>query len=320
MNSYYKDSFIFFREACSKMDENITKEVIIQISLNLALGFERLLKGILVDKNPIFILVDPSFENSFKALFQDLPLYVKDNKKTPEKDGNQDTITFRTSVIRAKSFSKIVLGNESKLFAISKARDIIAHSELKYLDLNLLESIIKVDFINVIEDFSKELEIPLVKFVGGNKSKLSKISILSEKNLFLKIDKLIAHHKSVWEEHKNHEGYVTKQKKVTSSLALSKYTGTIKCPACLQTAIVQLKPISEYDSFLEQNILLRYDVTALICKFCKLNTRDLAILNALGIPNESINKACVSCEDRLTSNESGICNDCEKKSNDLLWF
>lgn len=63
MNNYFLDSGIFLKEVSKTVHDKIEHFQIIQQTMNLALGLERLLKGILYDVNPTYILIDSDFKN-----------------------------------------------------------------------------------------------------------------------------------------------------------------------------------------------------------------------------------------------------------------
>ena len=64
MNSYFTDSHVLFKDLAKKISNNEvnTDMEAIQSTLLFALGIEKLLKGMLFDLNPLFILENAEFK------------------------------------------------------------------------------------------------------------------------------------------------------------------------------------------------------------------------------------------------------------------
>ena len=69
MNEFYKDAQYFAHYISENFEEVLDDNLVIQLTLNWALCVEHYLKGILYDINPIYILVNPDFKNSAKAIY-----------------------------------------------------------------------------------------------------------------------------------------------------------------------------------------------------------------------------------------------------------
>lgn len=245
MNNYHKDSQLFFREVASGVTEELEKHQVVQLAMNLALGCERLLKGILYDINPTYILNEPTFKNSVQVLYGSSLL--PGAKKSPElaKEINSDVITFKNSLLRAQLVSVTTKQHKHILFAISDARDVIAHCELNLLNFEQIKEIIQRDFFTMIKQYATELGFKPTLYFESHIEQLSKISIAHQTDLDIKIKMLLELHREKWESAKNLPGYSKKRQKVTGVMLRAANRGKTKCPACSQDAVVHFQPIIE---------------------------------------------------------------------------
>ena len=69
MNRFHSDSHILFKDLAKKIVEKqiVTNMDAIQSTLMFALGIEKLLKGVIYDVNPVFILENAEFKNAFSV-------------------------------------------------------------------------------------------------------------------------------------------------------------------------------------------------------------------------------------------------------------
>ena len=91
---------------------------IINLTMCFALAIERLLKGILFDVNPLYILMEPDFKNSCKVLYSRKLIPEKVDSNELAKNTNEDVITYRNSLIMAQHFSSTISNNKALLFHI----------------------------------------------------------------------------------------------------------------------------------------------------------------------------------------------------------
>jgi|EndMetStandDraft_4_1072995.scaffolds.fasta_scaffold01036_6 hypothetical protein len=317
MNEYHKDSQLFFREVAKGILEDLTKQQVIQLALNLALGCERLLKAILFDINPCYVLNDPTFKNSIQVLYSRKLIPASKGSNELLKNVNGDVITFRNSILRAQLVSPTTEEHKNILFAISDARDIIAHCELKLLNLDQIKKIIQRDFFTMLRSYAAELDIKASVYFESYNDRLSRISIAHQTDLTTKIALIIERHRAKWDVMKNDSGYI-KQQEISTGIALtlgemgSKDKGKVDCPACGQEALIFMQPIVEMDSFILEKIIIGYEIKKLRCYYCKLQVDDPSMLDQLEIKNNSISRTCLQCGIVMTNNPSGICNGCEE--------
>jgi Zn finger protein HypA/HybF involved in hydrogenase expression len=251
--------------------------------MNLALGCERLLKGILYDINPTYILNEPTFKNSVQVLYG--KKLLPGSKGSPELAAkfNGDVITFRNSLLRAQLVSATTEQHKNILFAISEARDIIAHCELSQLNTEQIKGIIQRDFYTMLKSFAEELNIKPSMYFEHFGDRISKISIAHQTDLSIKVRMLLELHLEKWHVFKTNSDFILRQKKVTRQLLNQQNKGKTKCPACEQEAVVILQTVLEFSTPTMTVSVIGYEAKRLNCYFCKLKIEDPAILDHLGI-------------------------------------
>ncbi|RZK25988.1 MAG: hypothetical protein EOO43_04090 [Flavobacterium sp.] len=283
MNNYHKDSFIFFQEVAKRAQKDISKGEVIQLGLNLALGCERLLKGILYDVNPIYVMIEPDFKHTIQTIYSSRIIDGLKQSKELAKDPNSDVITFSNSIIKAQFVSKVVFDHKNVLFSIGRARDIIAHCELSLLDINNLKEIIIRDFYTMIDAFANELKISSSKYFENQEIKLAKLSGSLQTDLKQKIKLLLESHLKTWQGNKDNEDYVSKKRNITQNVYATDEKDKVICPACLQTALVYLRAIMEFNPNSMEIHLMGYEARKLRCFYCKLEVIDPSVLDYLNI-------------------------------------
>lgn len=290
MNNYLSDSGIFFQQVSNGIQDTISDNEIIQLSFNLALGFERLLKGILYDINPTYILINPDFQNSLKILYPDKIISENSTSQKLEADEKKivlnpkgDVITFKTSIAYSAIISKSVHNHKNVLYVISKSRDIIAHCELNLLNKENMRDILQRDFYTTLKSFAKELKIDDSHFFDKNQEKLFQISQLKQTDLTKKINLLLEVHKDKWNSLKGNPDYFNDRTTVTSNIYTFRNKEEIICPSCGNKALISKKSIEEFNfSTLEEEII-GYQIKKLKCYYCELEITDAAILDELKI-------------------------------------
>jgi len=310
MNNYLSDSGIFFKEVSRRIQETIPDNEIIQLSFNLALGCERLLKGILYDINPTYVLIEPDFKHSLKVLYPSKIISEALATKELANKPNSDVISFSNSLLKSQLVSKSVHNHKNVLFVISNSRDIIAHCELNQLDKEKMREILQRDFYTMLKSFAIELNIKQSHFFDGSHIKLSRISGSKQTDLNAKMELLIDEHRGKWNSLKGNVGYVEDKKQVTFFAYESGNKEKIDCPSCENEALIYLKPINEYDFTKLEEEVIGYQVKKLKCQYCKLEVSDPAMLDNLGITDRKIhtNKNCTRCGQLI--NTGDICPMC----------
>ncbi|SCY60647.1 hypothetical protein SAMN02927916_2553 [Flavobacterium anhuiense] len=318
MNNYLKDSFVFFNEVSRRIEYTIPDNEIIQLAFNMALGCERLLKGILYEINPTYILIEPDFKHSLQTLYPDKILSTISGSKQLENKPNSDVITFNNSLLRTQLVSESTINHKNILFTISKARDIIAHCELNQLEKQSIKEIIQRDFYTMLLSFSKELQIDKRHFFDGKHIKLSKISASLQTDLNEKLKILIETHQEIWKSLSGNENFITQKEKSTQTILDSRHKDKIECPSCKNIAIIYLKPIVEFNQLRLLEETIGHEIIKLKCEFCKLEINESSILDKLGIRNRKLhrNSECIYCGIPLEEGET--CNHCSSGSINIV--
>lgn len=314
MNNYLSDSGVFFREVSRRIQNEISDNELIQLTFNLALGCERLLKGILYDINPTYILTEPDFKHSLKTLYPDKIIPDFKGSKELAIKPNSDVITFSNSLLKSQIVSNSVQNHKNVLFVISNSRDIIAHCELNLLEKEKIKEILLRDFYTMIKSFATELSIKQSHFFDGSHIKLARISRLHHTDLNKKLELLIDEHRGKWQSLKGNPGYIADKNDVTHLIYQSKNKEETSCPACGNVALIYLKPIKEYDFSKLEEELIGYQVKKIKCQYCKLEINDPAVLDNLGISDRKIhtNSNCLYCGQVIVDGE--ICAHCNNES------
>jgi hypothetical protein len=282
MNEYFKDSFVFLRKAASIIDDSIDFNQMIEASLHFALGIERILKGILWDINPIYVLNDPSFKNSAPILYHE-KLYKVRSPEITDKPSS-DVLTYRTSLLRVLAFSRVARQFSGLLFALSEYRDIIVHRPLAELEAKKLEKLLLYDFITVIKEFSEELNIPLVDLVGDSESKLRLLAPDFAVDIEQRMKDKIAFYKSEWELIKRNQAKMKALEPLLKKYSNEWNTDHMKCPACENTAIMSIEP--DYEVMDGEAVITGIFPTGLRCSFCGFNASDYEEIDYLNLSDK----------------------------------
>lgn len=238
-NDFIDDATLFIKKASLIVNKGngLEREDIIEGILFFALGLERILKAILFKLNPIYVLKSQDFSNSVAILYKAslLPNY-KDNQEISKKP-NSDVLTFKLSLLRAKSVSKTTDKHTALLFSLSNLRDIIAHNHLSRLDIEKLKTMLLRDFYPLILDYSNELSLPINNFLGPLATDLATISAEHQETIEDKVNMILDAHKKKWEERKTDTTLAEKAKKETKEAdskgnTRESFTVIYDCPAC----------------------------------------------------------------------------------------
>jgi hypothetical protein len=161
---YLTDSKRFLRIAFRDVKNTITPDEAIQSTLFFALGIEKLLKYLLSNINPTFVLKIPDFKHSAPSLYKEL--IVNRGNSEIENKPNSDVITFGTSLARAKTFSTVAQKHGQLLGTVSHWRNVIAHLPSDSLDETKVNMMLRRDAALLVQDFCLELDLSLEDFLG----------------------------------------------------------------------------------------------------------------------------------------------------------
>lgn len=271
-SDYLADAQKLIRLSSFHISASMTPEETIQGALLFSLGVEKLLKYLLAEINPIFILKIADFKHSAPSLYSDK--IVSTGKEIDTKP-DSDVITFRISLGRSKVFSKVAHKHSQLLFTLAHWRDVIAHRPTSELDLSKVELMLKKDAIPLIREFSEELQISLSDFFGAEELRLSGLSqLLTNREKFeTEMNQMLTSHKAIWEHRSTNAEFTSRANDLTSTLL--KHSGVdflyeeIPCPACSNLCVVRIEP--DYDYADGESYLSGVYAAQLHCYYCGLN-------------------------------------------------
>ena len=308
MNKYTKDSLLFLKDVSKSINKEINDYDLIKTTFTLALGLERLIKGILYDVNPTYIFIEPDFKHSAKNLYGALLIQGNERSKQLSDKPILDVLTFSNSLLRAELFSKTIFTYKNTLFQICNARDIIAHCDLDLLNMIDLSNILKRDFYCIIKSFSLELKIPQYSFFEGKHIKLSRLSSELQTDLDTKFDLIKDTQLGIYKLMIKQQGYKEDKDKTTKQIMSFPFKRIEICPVCENDAIIYLQPIISPDSS-----IIGATAKKIKCQYCKLEINDPAMLDKLDIKGDIYNiPKCAKCGELLgKESPTELCDICE---------
>lgn len=275
LNEYFNDSKLFLNNASERLASHLTNVAVIEGILFFALGMERILKGLLYEINPIYILKNQEFKHSAPSLYKSKMLENTGHNSEISTKPDGDVLTFKLSLSRVKVFSRSAHANSSLLYTLSNYRDIIVHRPLSELNIKKLTKLLQKELFRVVESFSSEIGVAVSEFFGINTERVKKISIdiLKGEEFERQINAKISQHTELWSQHKDDANYVALAERITASLLKQKSNDymfdLIECPVCRNNALVRIEP--DYDISDGEGYLAGVYVDSLNCHFCGLN-------------------------------------------------
>ncbi|HCZ9282949.1 TPA: hypothetical protein O4H39_004594 [Vibrio alginolyticus] len=283
MNPYIEDSKLFFGTTARMISEEMDTATVVQASMSFALAMERVLKGILYEVNPIYILMDPSFKNSVSALYSSK---IQNKTKEVSDNPNEDVITYRTSLIRAEVVSKLAQEKKSVLFYLSECRDVIAHNELRHLDIERMSLMLKKDFFIIADAVAKDFKLDLHNLLSHQDTRLSKISSPLQESISDKVGILLGLHSRKWDVLKQTPGYIADKDEMLAQILVTENKFSCECPACGNTAALYTKPEVEFNKYMNQEVVTGYFITRIKCVYCKFDIKDYDYISYLDETNK----------------------------------
>jgi len=286
-NSFYKDASRVFKVISKDIaDEKLNNDwLVIQNSLLFAIGIEKLLKSILYDINPLYILEQPDFKNSVLVEYAES---VKDKSELGSKKPDGDVIAFQSSVLRCIAFSKTVLDHKNTLMGLKNFRDIIVHHNFSNLDLNAMRTMLLRDYYPLLSELSSKHDLAAQgNFFNNLHSKLASISGALQDDVEKQIKLNIESKQSKWNQMSGSHTFNRKAcEQETLTLLNKDFTYPTTCPSCNNYAIVFTTPIMEYDVYRQELTQTGLETKGLECAFCKLKVHDAKELDYLNIKPE----------------------------------
>jgi hypothetical protein len=273
-NQYYKDSFEFFKRVSKNIAKNklLSDFEVTQNVLFFAIGVEKLLKGILYNINPLYILKNSDFKNSAGVCYKSLVKNDGDLNKKPE----SDVIAFHSCIMFSSVFSQSVMDNKNTLMKLKDARDIIIHCTLKELVIEELKTLLERDFYPLLDAVDQELHLGgQLNFFNNNQSILAFKSSELQINIVNRIELRKKAAESRWKQIRGTKFYTgIETQEITDFLLSGKNVFPTDCPVCGNEALFYANPIREYNPSLRKEVQVGLIPKKLDCKFCLFEVSD----------------------------------------------
>jgi len=277
MNEFFFEARTFIGKGFELVKPKMVDFDALLALLLCSIGIEKILKGILFDINPLYVLNNFKFEESTELFYKEriIDENIKNNIKIRTRD--LYLISFSTAIKRCKFFSKTVSDHITLLHKVAEARNVIAHNICSHLniDRNFLRPFLLRDLNPLIRKFSKELKfrkdtfftpIPWEISLYGDEKKIQ------EKDLSEEILEKFTEHKIIWDDHKADQKYFKEKFDFTKRKERKGFNILISCPVCENESLLYYEPDVEYEHGI--NVFNGLYVTELECNFCGLNIFD----------------------------------------------
>lgn len=283
---YLADAQKLTKLASPHINSSMSPENAIQGALLFALGVEKLLKHVLADINPIFILKVADFKHSAPSIYGNRIVHTGKNDEIDTKP-DSDVITFRVSLGRSKVFSKAAIKYSQMLYTLAHWRDVIAHRPTSELDLAKVARMLQKDAFPLVTEFAAELGISLSEFFGDDEKRLTELSskLTNREKFETEMNQLLANHLALWEHRSSQGDFAAQANDITFSLL--KQTGAdyaydgVTCPACGNLCTVRIEP--DYDYADGESYQSGVYAEQLQCFFCDLKIDTYEALSCVDV-------------------------------------
>jgi DNA-directed RNA polymerase subunit RPC12/RpoP len=283
-NPYLRDAPYFLQRAIDAIADEADGPENLSHALDLALGFERILKGILWNEHPAFTLVDETFANMTKVLYADkMRKAGAEPGANQKKEANADSVTFRTAAARARLFSNAAQEQFSILMKLGHVRDIVVHNDLAVLDLKDTTFFIRRNLHPLLVAFSAEELFDAYAMMADAEAKLGKMAVDYIEDLETRVAKRLARHVELYRRRRTPVEYAFP---AVSKPTSDQWDTPMDCPACGQKAFVREEV--DFDYVDRQAIPTGAFITHLRCPHCRLFVEDYEELEEMGITRESL--------------------------------
>jgi len=263
--------------AADVIDKQMTDEQIFDSALFFAFGVERLFKAMLVEVNPLYILDDPSFENSMEVLHSKrLHQPTLKKKQLP----NRNVLTFTSAMLRAAHLCKTVHAHQGALGKLNDIRGVLVHGCRCDLNSDEVKRFLGRTFFPLVSALAVECKFELKKVVGSRKDALDKLSkrLLREEAVGEIVETLLDKHRLEWESKKDDDLNRSLAERLTKNLLdeepslLGRSTLDYACPACQEECVMYVEPEVEVED--GAAVIKGSYVSGLSCLFCGLEIND----------------------------------------------
>lgn len=283
-DEYLADAQRLIGMAGKGITERMDDKEVIAATTFFSLGVERLLKFILADVNPVFVLSNGDFKNAAPCLYKHR--FVSDDKHSvTASKPDHDVVSFRVALQRALLFSVGIKENSQLLYSLANHRDILAHRPLSELDILKAKRLLTKDAYKLLNDICSERAMPINEFFGEEDQRLHTLSDKQqgEEAFAQDMSARLAQHKALWIERSSNAEFVAQAEHQTASLLDRSGQDfsyePIKCPACSQEAVARIEPDYDYDAAERMSFMIGVFVDSISCRFCDLKLTDYEELN-----------------------------------------
>lgn len=290
MNCYWNDAQRFLCRVPPLICEKMEDDSIIDACLFFAIGIERMLKAILFDINPLFILQNPDYSNSAPLLYGTKVKGKADKKQFADKP-NADVLTIGNSLFRAHPFSESVTLHRGDLHRLSNFRDIIVHCSLAEHTISDWGNFVALNFVPIVNDVLLEHNFDFCDFLRVDVSTRQRLEQVSENvknklNIETRVRAEVAEKRNIWQSRCTDTVFIERvtaatRTKLRSEPENGNYFADVRCPACQQYALVEIEP--DYDWCDHENIQIGATPVAIECQYCTLSMKDYLELKAIGV-------------------------------------
>jgi hypothetical protein len=284
-NPYLRDASEFLRPALRIIAEGKSGIDLYNLVIFSAFGIERLLKGLLWRRNPVFVLSDTSFKNAAPIIYSNKMRQsaLKANSEIT-KEPDEDVVSFRTSILRADLFSPAVSKHKGALFKLSRFRDIVAHRDLNELLSGKAGAVWPLLFGGIfplLRDLEAEGLMKIADFSEGKEEKLRLVSIDYTEDVAARVEKRLQLHREVWEHRTAQEKEAIAKSKPSHTMP-EEWDQDVDCPACDNRAYVRYKV--DFDIVDREAVAIGTIAEYFHCPWCNLHVGDYEELQVLDIP------------------------------------
>ena len=283
-DEYLFDAQRLIGMAGKDISEGMDNTEVIAATTFFSLGVERLLKFILADVNPVFVLSTGDFKNAAPCLYKHRFVNDDQHSVTSSKP-DHDVVSFRLALQRALLFSAGVKENSQLLYSLANHRDILAHRPLSELDIPKAKRLLAKDAYKLLNDICSERSIPTNSFFGEDDDRLKTLSdkLQGEEAFAQNMTAKLEHHRALWVERSSTPEFVAQAENQTASLLQRSGQDfsyePIDCPACSQEAVARIEPDYDYDPAERTSFVTGVFVDSINCCFCDLKLTDYEELN-----------------------------------------
>ncbi|MDC7714413.1 hypothetical protein PQU96_09765 [Vogesella sp. LYT5W] len=281
---YLADAQMMIKMAGKEIAADMSDQGVIAATTFFSLGVERLLKFILADVNPVFVLSNGDFKNAAPCLYKHK--FVNDDQhKVTSSQPDHDVVSFRLALQRALLFSNGVKNNSQLLYTLANHRDILAHRPLSELNIPKAKRLLAKDAYKLLNDICSERAMPTNGFFGENNHRLQILSnrLQREEVITQEMTARLEQHRAIWVERSSKPGFVSQAEHQTATLLQRSGQDfsyeSIDCPACAQQAVARIEPDYDYDPAERISFVTGVFVDSINCYFCDLTLTDYEELN-----------------------------------------